>query len=255
MSGMSLIVHRGAEVPLGRVHAAARELFGGHLRPDADVIAHSSAPVRVDRDARSRTDPLAGTVRTLHLAVPFNEAEALTDLSRLVLTPRIGLPADVADLGWRRLGGGPLAALALALSEDFGPLAVLTDEGEAVWRGSYSLFSRGRRLWSACFSAGVHYTTWDGERLASEDHDPSSPLPPEGAPSEFPVHGLQLLCGTTLRLTTDERMALVPSLWRASRPPSEGSSGMWLVEQGRFVDPGQSPDPEAWLRFTSSLEG
>lgn len=254
MGGMSLIVYRGAEIPPSRVHVAARPLLGGHLRPDAAVIVHGSAPVRVDRDARSRSDPLAGTVRALHLAVPFDEPEVLTDLSRVVLEPRLGLPAEAAAAGWERLGCGVLTALALALSEDAGPLAVLALEDEAIWRGSYSLFSRGRRLWSACFEAGSHYTTWDGSELRDEAHAPEDPLPPEGAPSDFPVHGLQLLCGARLRLTADERMALVPSLWRASRPPSEGASGMCLVEEGRFVDPAQVPDPETWLRFTASLE-
>jgi len=252
---MAVIVYRGAEIPLGRVHSAARELLGGHLRPDAWIVAHGSAPVRVDRDARTERDPLAGTVRTIHLAVPFDAPDALSDLSRMVLEPRIGLPADATATGWERLGHGALAALALALSEDAGPLAVLALEDEGRWRGSYSLFSRGRRLWSACFEVGSHYTTWDGDSLTSQPHAPEDPLPVEGSPSDFPVHGLQLICGTTLRLTSDERMAVVPSLWRASRPPSEGAAGMVLVEHGRFVERGAAPPPETWLRLTSSLEG
>ena len=255
MGGMGLIVYRGAEIPLSRVHGAARELLGGHLLPDARVIVHGSAPVRIDRDARDPRNPLAGTVRALHLAVPFDDPTVLSGLSRLVLEPKLGLPADAAGIGWERLGHGPLAAVALALSEDAGPLAVLTLEDEERWRGSYSIFSRGRRLWSSCFEAGVHCTTWDGEAIRSEPHAPDDPLPVEGSPSDFPVHGLQLLYGAPLRLTTNERVAVAPSLWRASRPPSEGASGMWLVEHGRFVDRGRVPDPETWLRLTASLEG
>jgi hypothetical protein len=251
---MSLIVYRGAEIPLGRVHAAARELLGGHLLPDAAVIAHGSAPVRVDRDARDPRNPLAGTVRAIHLAVPYDDPAVLSDLSRMLLKPKQGLPAGEADVGWQRLEHGVLAAVAMALSEDAGPLAVLTLEEDARWRGSYSLFSRGRRLWSSCFEAGVHCTTWDGETLRSEAHAPDAPLPVEGSPSDFPVHGLQLLYGAPLRLTPDERLAVVPSLWRASRPPSEGSSGMVLVRDGRFVERGETPDPETWLRLTASLE-
>ena len=47
----SLIVSRGAPIPLPQVLVTAAELFGGHLRPDVDLAAFSSAPVRVQRQA------------------------------------------------------------------------------------------------------------------------------------------------------------------------------------------------------------
>jgi hypothetical protein len=255
MPGTSLIVYRGAELPLGRVHEAARRVLGGHLRPDAALIAHTSGPVRVDRSARNLPDPLAGTVRVVHLAVPFDEDEVLTDLSRMVLPATFGFPEEARAGGWKAFGQVVAESVALELSREDRGLAVLALEEDACWRGSYSLFGAGKRLWSAAFEAGSHYATWDGSALSVDAMALGDPPPVEGAPTDFPAHGLRLLFGGELQLTLAERNALLPSLWRASRPPTEGAEGMWLVEQGRFVAPGRPPSEHDWLRFTATLGG
>ena len=61
-----------------------------YVRPDADLAVHGSAPVRVDRLARGRaSDPLAGTIRTIHLAVSGDDG-ILTELSKVVLGSKLG---------------------------------------------------------------------------------------------------------------------------------------------------------------------
>ena len=64
----TIIVYRGPEVKASSLCQIVMELLGGHLRPDASLALHFSAPIRVNRLAASRSpDPLAGTVRAIHL--------------------------------------------------------------------------------------------------------------------------------------------------------------------------------------------
>jgi hypothetical protein len=229
----SLIVHRGEPIPLIRVLGVAAELFGGHLRPDADLAVFASAPVRIRRGG---SDPLADAVRSIHLTVREDADELLTALSPTVLAPRMGF-GDEAEDGWSLFGGFPSEAVARALSEDFGAMAVLTCSDGPDLFGAYSLFSGGRRLWSALFVPAELYATWDGEDLRVETMAASDPTPPEGGHTDFPVHGLQLLFGETLDLTHRERQALLPSLAHACRPPNPDARVAMLARNGRFLAP------------------
>ena len=249
----TLIVYRGKELSLGDVHTASMQVLGGHLRPDAELVAHASAPVRVDRRARRGGDPLAGTVRCLHLAVPNDSEGLLTDLSHLVLPTKMGFPSDAAAAGYGVFGTTPMDAVALALSKVSGPVATLTSIEDDVLLGAYAIFSGGRRLWSSCYQPGVRYATWDGTSLSVQDLDPGDPSPPEGDLTEFPAHGLSLLFSEPLELTWSERTNLLRTLWRACRPPTEGHESMVLVEEGRFVAPGRPLHDEDWNRLIRSF--
>lgn len=231
----SLIVHRGDAIPLIRVLGAAAELFGGHLRPDADLAVFASAPVRVHRGATGG-DPLAGTVRCVHLAVRPDEDERLTAISPLVLAPRMGFE-DHVDEAWPIFGRFPVEAVACALSEQVGAMAVLSGSDGPDLLGTYSLFAGGRRVWSAAFLPGRLYSTWDGTKLLTQAMDAGDPTPPEGGHTDFPVHGLQLLFGQTLELTHRERLALLPTLVRACRPPTPDARAAMLARGGRFLAP------------------
>ena len=58
-----------------------------------------SAPVRVNRLAAARSaDPLAGTIRAIHLAVAEKDG-ILTALSKLALRDKLGFPEAFAELG------------------------------------------------------------------------------------------------------------------------------------------------------------
>ncbi|MCO4773638.1 MAG: hypothetical protein KDA24_26635 [Deltaproteobacteria bacterium] len=249
----TLIVYRGKELSLSDVHEAARQVLGGHLRPDAELVAHASAPVRVDRNARGTADPLAGTVRCLHLAVPTDCEGLLTDLSHLVLPGKLGFPSEDAAAGYEAFGHTPMDAVALALSRSSGPVATLTSVEDDVLMGAYSIFSTGRRLWSASYEPGVRYCTWDGNTLAVQELEHGDPSPPEGDLTEFPAHGLSLLFAEPLELTWSERTNLLATLWRACRPPTEGHESMVLAEGGRFVTPGRPLHDEDWNRLTRSF--
>lgn len=229
------------------------EVLGGHLRPDAQLAVHASAPVRVDRRTRGGGDPLAGTVRALHLAVAADTPSILTDVSRIVLKGRLGFPPGEEERGWEHFSQAPAEAVALALSDNRrGALAALSlDDGDLV--GCYAIFSGGNRLWSAAYRPGAWYATWDGQDLRIEAMEVGDPSPVEGAPSDFPVHGLNLLFQEPLELTLGEHMALMPALWRASRPPTDSARGMWLVVDGRFVEPNRPLAPEDWERLTGSF--
>ncbi len=253
MACSTLLVYRGPEIPLRAVHAAAMEVLGGHLRPDADLVVHASAPVRVDRRGKQQPDPLAGTVRVLHLATSRDVPSILTDLSRLVLPGRLGFPEDVTEEAWDVFGHAPGEAVALALSNQTGAVAVLTVDEDADPIGSYALFSSGSRIWSAVYRPARSYATWDGRELRVEPMEAGDPHPPEGSPGDFPAHGISLLFGEPLELTHSERANLVAVLWRASRPPTDSARGMWLVEQGRFVEPGRALGPGDWERFPGSF--
>jgi len=250
--GATIIVYRGAAIPLRTVHDIVRELLGGHLRPDADLAVHCSAPVRVDRLARSRSsDPLAGTIRTIHLAVSASDG-ILTELSKLILGSRLGFPKDLVEQGWREFGHIPSDAVALAISELTGPVATLSLCGDSKPMGAYSVFSTGRRIWSSCYRPEHSYATWDGENIHVQSADKSSPLPPEGDTTAFPAHGLQLLFPEDLALREPEKLKLLPSLLLASRPPSTDAEGRLLVSEGCFLQP--TPLGEAdWLRFQHSF--
>lgn len=227
------------------------EVFGGHLRPDAELAAFGSAPVRVHRNA-SGPDPLAGTVRALHLGVPRDHEGLLTALSPLVLSPRMGF-GDFADEAWPIFGRLPSEAVALALSEDVGAIAHLTlCEGPELM-GAYSVFASGRRLWSAAFVPGLLYVTWDGAELRVEPMDASDPTPVEGGHSDFAAHGLQLLFGEPLQLTHQERMGLMPSLVGACRPPTVDARAATLVREGRFLPANVEATDEELERLVGSF--
>ncbi len=249
----TLIVYRGKELSLGDVHAASMQVLGGHLRPDAELVTHASAPVRVDRRARQGGDPLAGTIRCLHLAGPNDSEGLLTDLSHHVLPSKMGFPPEATAAGYEVFGMTPMDTVALALSKVSGPVATLTSIEDDVLLGAYAIFSSGRRLWSACFQPEVRYATWDGTSLTVQDLDPGDPSPPEGDLTEFPAHGLSLLFPEPLELTWSERTNLLPTLWRACRPPTEGHQSMVLVEGGRFVAPGRPLHDEDWNRLIRSF--
>jgi hypothetical protein len=249
----TLLVYRGKELTLGEIHQAAREVLGGHLRPDAELVVHTSAPVRVDRKARAQADPLAGTVRCVHLAVPNDSDGLLTDLSHLVLPGKLGFPEEWAQEGYAAFGAMPADAVARALSERTGPVATLTSQEEGRLLGAYSIFSHGRRLWSSAYEPDVRYSTWDGSALLTQDMEFGDPTPPEGDLVEFPAHGLSLLFPEPLELTWSERSNLLATLWRACRPPTEGHSSMVLVDRGRFVAPGRPLHDEDWNRLIRSF--
>jgi len=253
LSAGSVLVYRGKVMPLPTVHALAAELFGGHLRPDGSLLVSASAPVRVDRNADTRRDLLAGTVRVLHFATPDECDELFTDLSRIVLRPRYGFPDEVAGEAMEHFGEFGLDPLALRISEFTGPVAALylTEDDNPV--GGYSVFAGGRRIWSAAYRPARSYSTWDGRELLVSPMDAADPPPPEGSHTDFPSHGLQLLFGKPLELTHAERFALLPSLERASRPPTEAATAIHLVEDGRFLGPGQEATQETLARFSRSF--
>jgi len=249
----TLIVYRGPELPLGHIHEAARSVLGGHLRPDAELVAHTSAAVRVDRRARGSSDPLAGTVRCVHLAVPNDSEGLLTDLSHLVLPGKLGFPDSERDAGYAAFGELPMDAVARAMSEHTGPVATLTSVEDDLLLGAYSIFAKGRRLWSAIYEPGARYATWDGTVVTQQSLEPGDPEPPEGDLTEFPAHGLSLLFSEPLELTWSERTNLLATLWRACRPPTDGHESMVLVEHGRFVPPGRPLHDEDWNRLIRSF--
>lgn len=251
----SVLVHRGKAVSLPIVHGIAAEILGGHVRPDAALLVSASAPVRVDRDSRGQADPLEGTVRVLHFATPDDCDSLYTDLSRIVLRPRFGFPEDVLDTALDHFGAFGLDPLALRLSEESGPVAALYLEDDGSPLGGYSVFGHGRRLWSAVYRPDRAYATWDGRELIVTEMSPGDPAPPEGDYTDFPAHGLQLLFGRTLPLTHAERFALLPSLERASRPPTEAAAAMHLVQDGRFVPLGREADIEDLDRYSRSFSG
>ncbi|MCP4870839.1 MAG: hypothetical protein GY898_19215 [Proteobacteria bacterium] len=253
MAALTLLVYRGPEIPLGAVHEAAREVLGGHLRPDADLVVHTSAPVRVDRRGRAKANPLAGTVRVLHLATATDVPSILTDLSRMVLPSKLGFRPELEDFAWEQFGHAPAEAVALALSRRAGPIAAMSVDEEDDPVGSYSLFSAGSRLWSAVYRPAVSYASWDGDELRIEPMEAGDPHPIEGGPGDFPPHGMNLLFPEPLELTHAERSTLTTVLWRAARPPTDSAEGMWLVESGRFIEPGRPLSPEDWARFTISF--
>lgn len=253
MATTTLLVYRGPEIPLSAVYEAAMEVLGGHLRPDADLVVHASAPVRVDRRGRQQANPLAGTVRVLHLAVASDVPSILTDLSRHVLRGQLGFPSEIAEAGWDHFGHAPAEAVGLALSRKAGPVAAISVDEEDFPVGSYSLFSAGSRLWSAVYRPAVSYASWDGHELRVEPMEVDDPQPIEGGPSDFPPHGMNLLFPEPLELTYAERASLTTVLWRATRPPTEAAVGMWLVQGGRFVEPGRPLDVDDWDRFTGSF--
>lgn len=252
-SASTLIVYRGKDLSLTTVYRAAMKVLGGHLRPDAELVAHASAPVRVDRHARNKADPLAGTVRCVHLAVPNDSNGLLTDLSHLVLPGKLGFPEECAADGYEAFGPTPMDAVALALSEVTGPIATLTSIEDELLLGAYSIFSTGRRLWSSAYEPGVRYSTWDGSMLMTQGLEPGDPDPAEGDLTEFPAHGLSLLFPEPLELTWSERTNLLATLWHACRPPTEGHESMVLVESGRFVEPGRTLHDEDWNRLMRSF--
>jgi hypothetical protein len=250
----AVLVYRGAEVPLSKVHGLAREVFGGHLRPDAEIVAHQSAPLRVDRDAKREADPLAGTVRVLHLAIPRDCDSILTMLSRHALARRLGFPDARADVGWEAFPDVALDALAVRVSETTGPTAtLLRDDNLAV--AAYALFARGRRVLSARYAPGESLARFDGDEVATMRLSRGDPAPAEGDIEDFPARGLSLLFGHELSLTDAERRNLLPTLWRATRPPVEGAAGMVLVEDGRFTQPGREPHEADWNRLIASARG
>jgi len=250
--GATIIVYRGAQASLQSLYEIVIELLGGHLRPDASLALHCSAPVRVDRVASSRsTDPLAGTVRAIHLAVAGGDG-ILTDMSRLALIHKLGFPALWAEQGWHEFGHIPSDAVALALSERTGPVATLSLGSTTSVMGAYSVFSSGRRIWSSCYRPGRGYATWNGTEISTDTAEAASPLPPEGEPRLFPAHGLQLLFPEPLGLSQTERMQLLPGLLLACRPPSAEAEGQLLVNEGRFLEPTPLAD-EDWQRFQHSF--
>jgi hypothetical protein len=248
----TIIVYRGPEVEASSLCQIVMELLGGHLRPDASLALHFSAPVRVNRLAASRSaDPLAGTVRAIHLGVP-EEDGILTSLSELALRDRLGFPEPVAKEGWQQFGHLPSDAVALALSNITGPVATLSQRIGDHEMGAYSVFSTGRRIWSSCYRPAVSYATWNGSELHVQQVTDGLPVVPEGKTSDFPAHGLQLLFGEEIGLTPLERSKLLPGLMLACRPPSTDAEGRLLVEEGRF----RPPTPLAgddWQRFQRSF--
>ena len=249
----TLIAYRGREIPLKQVYGVSMRVLGGHLRPDAELVVHGSAAVRVDRNARGAADPLAGTVRCLHLAVPNDSDGLLTDLSHLVLKSKLGFPDEFAESGYDAFGQVPMDALALALSEISGPVATLTSIEDDVLLGAYSVFANGKRVWSSAYEPGVRYATWDGNAVTVQELEDGDPPPPEGDLTDFPAHGLSLLFSEPLELTWSERINLLPTLWRACRPPTTGHDSMVLVEGGRFVAPGRVLHDEDWNRLIRSF--
>ena len=252
-SASTLITYRGREIPLKQVYGLAMRVLGGHLRPDAELVVHGSAAVRVDRTARGAPDPLAGTVRCLHLAVPNDSDGLLTDLSHLVLKGKLGFPSEHQDAGYDAFGQVPIDALALALSELSGPVATLTSLEDDVLLGAYSIFAHGKRVWSSAYEPGRRYATWDGKSLRIQELEDGDPSPPEGDLTDFPAHGLSLLFSEPLELTWSERINLLPTLWRACRPPTTGHDSMVLVEAGRFVVPGRELHEADWNRLIRSF--
>ncbi len=250
--GATIIVYRGAEASLQSLYKIVMELLGGHLRPDASLALHCSAPVRVDRHASDRSpDPLAGTVRCIHLAVTGDDG-ILTDLSQIALSNKLGFPARWAEQGWQEFGHIPSDAVALALSARTGPVATLSLGTEDRPMGAYSVFSTGRRIWSSCYRPGNSYATWNGTEISVSGAHEGSPLPPEGPARGFPCHGLQLLFSEPLGLSEAERLQLLPGLLLACRPPSAEAEGALLVSQGRFREPTPLGDDD-WLRFQHSF--
>jgi hypothetical protein len=250
--GATLIVYRGPEVSLRSVSMIVMELLGGHLRPDASLAVHGSAPVRVDAHAATRShDPLAGTVRAIHLAVDADDG-ILTDLSELAMRHKLGFPERCSEQGWAEFGHIPSDAVALRLSEHTGPVATLSLATRGQPMGAYSVFSTGRRIWSACYRPGLRYCTWDGAEISVQAADARADLPPEGEVVAFPAHGLQLLFPEPLDLGAAERRSLLPGLLLACRPPSAEARGDLLVRGGRFQEP--TPlDEDDWLRFQHSF--
>lgn len=253
MSATTLLVQRGKPVSLTTVHGLCAELLGGHLRPDAWLAVSASAHVRVDRRSHGSADPLNGTVRAFHFATPESCADGLlTDLSWTLLRSRLGFPEEHLDQ-LHRFGPLPAEAVALRLSKA-GPVAslYLDDEAQA---GAYAVFSKGRRLWSAWFRAAGWYATFDGSDVQVSPMEANDPVPPEGDPGQFPAHGLSLLFGADLSLSPAERLGLLPTLLRASRPPTVNHESMLLVQEGRFLAPGQPLKPLEWKRFKRSWVG
>jgi len=248
----SIIVYRGPEVSASALCQIVMELLGGHLRPDASLALHFSAPVRVNRLAAARSeDPLAGTVRAIHLGVADEEG-ILTTLSELALRDKLGFPEAVAQEGWQQFGHLPSDAVALALSNITGPVATLSQRAGEHEMGAYSIFSSGRRIWSSCYRPALSYATWNGSHLNVQQLSDSTTVVPEGNTSNFPAHGLQLLFGEEIGLTPVEQSKLLPGLLLACRPPSADAEGRLLVEAGRF----QAPSPLAgddWQRFQRSF--
>jgi hypothetical protein len=249
----SLVLYRGPTVSFEEVRNVCARLLGGHLRPDAALVVHGSAPVRVDRSQNANPDPNAGTVRVLHFAIPRDSEGILTNLSKVLLTQRLGFPEELREAAWRHFGEVPAEALGLALSEQTGPVAVLSARDTPDRRGSYSLFSAGRRLWSASYRPGIDYATWDGNDLEIKAATEAVEPPLEGSWNDFPAHGLRLLFPDPLDLNDAEVRRLLPSLWRASRPPTEAAEGNWLVDEGRFVQSGRPLSEDDWNRFLSSF--
>ena len=249
----SLIIYRGRSLSFEEIRGACARLLGGHLRPDAAMVVHGSAPVRVDRAQSNNPDPRVGTVRVLSFALPRDSEGILTNLSKVILKQRLGLPEGMEDKAWEHFGEVPAEAIGLALSNLTGPVAVLSVRDRPTARGSYSIFSGGRRLWSASYRPGRDYATWDGTKFEIRAANEAIEPPMEGDWSEFPAHGLRLLFTTPLDLSDAEIRSLLPSLWRASRPPTEACEGYWLVEQGRFVLSERELRLEDWDTFTSSF--
>lgn len=249
----SLVLYRGRGVSFTEIRDLCARLLGGHLRPDAAMVVHASAPVRVDRNHNTNPDPTAGTVRVLHFAIPRESDGILTNLSKVLLKRRLGFPVEMEDKAWEFFGEVPAETLGLALSSITGPVAVLSLRDSPTCRGSYSIFSGNRRLWSASYRPGQDYATWDGTKLEVHSEEDSGESPMEGSWSDFPAHGLRLLFSNPLDLTDAEVRSLLPSLWRASRPPTEACQGNWLVDGGRFVLPGRQLTEEDWDYFLGSF--
>jgi len=248
----TIIVYRGREVSTATLCQIIMEVLGGHLRPDASLALSLSAPVRVNRLAATRSaDPLAGTVRAIHLAV--GEADGiLTALSKLALRDKLGFPEAFAERGWQQFGHLPCDAIALALSKHTGPVATLSERVGEGPMGAYSVFSSGRRIWSSCYQPALSYVTWNGAELAVHKPSEGATSVPEGDTSNFPSHGLQLLFGEEIGLTPLERSKLLQGLQLACRPPSTDAEGRLIVEQGRFQTPAPM-DKEDWQRFQHSF--
>ena len=248
----TIIVYRGPEANAACLYQILREVLGGHLRPDASLALHYSAPVRVNRLAAARSnDPLAGTVRAIHLAVA-GEDGILTALSALALRDKLGFPETLAEHGWQQFGHLPSDAVALALSRVTGPVATLTLQSKPHEMGAYSVFSTGRRIWSACYRPSLSYCTWNGTELGVEPLGDADTGVPEGPSSGFPAHGLQLLFGEDMGLSPLERSKVLPGLLLACRPPSPDAEGHLFVEGGRFCQPTRLADDD-WRRFQHSF--
>jgi hypothetical protein len=250
--GATIIVYRGPEVSASTLCQIIMEVLGGHLRPDASLALNFSAPVRVNRLAAARSaDPLAGTIRAIHLAVAEKDG-ILTALSKLALRDKLGFPEAFAELGWQQFGHLPSDAIALGISKHTGPVATLSERVGESQMGAYSVFSSGRRIWSSCYRPGVSYVTWNGTDLMVHKSGDGTTSVPEGETSDFPSHGLQLLFGEEIGLSSLERSKLLQGLRLACRPPSTDADGRLIVEQGRFM----SPTPlgtEDWQRFQLSF--